>query len=506
MRLAALIDVLRPLAAPADPDVDVRGVSYNSQTVRPGDLFVAIAGAHVDGHSFVEHAASRGAVGAVVERDVAAPAGFPIVVVADTRLALSQLADRLAGRPSQRMWLAGITGTDGKTTSTELTAHLLRHAGIAVGFMSTVTLQTDGEAVPNLTRQTTLEAVEVQQGLAAMLESGRRDAVLEVTSHALALRKVEHCAFDVAGVTNVTHEHLDFHGSREGYVRAKAHLFELLGAPSDKPGERVAILNRDDGSYDELLPFVPSTARLLSYGLAPAADVVAEGLELRGDGAEFRLRSPWGSAAVALPLIGRFNVSNALLAGAICLARGLAPAAVAAGLAAARPVSGRMERVDAGQPFGVVVDYAHTPDSLRKVLTMLRQAARDGRLIAVFGSAGERDVEKRPIMGAIAAELADFSVFTTEDPRFEDPMAIIEQIARGATSAGKREGLDFLMVEDRRAAIAAAFDRARPGDLVLLAGKGHEQCIIVGNTKVPWDDRAVAGELLRARYGAKAAS
>jgi UDP-N-acetylmuramoyl-L-alanyl-D-glutamate--2,6-diaminopimelate ligase len=497
MRLGALLDALSPVGATGDPAADVTGISYNTTTLRPGELFVAVAGTHVDGHDFAAKAVARGAAGLVVERPVTVSPDVPTIRVADTRLALAQLATAFFDAPSRDMWLAGITGTDGKTTSTELTAQLLEHVGIPTGFMTTVTLRTSGEPTPNLTRQTTLEAVEIQQGLAAMRAAGRRHAVLETTSHALALRKVEGCAFDVAGVTNVTHDHLDFHGSWDGYVHAKGRLFELLASKAGN--QPAAVLNRDDASYQPLCRHVPTAARCLTYGLGPEVDVCADDLVIGPGGATFTLRTPWGAVPVDLPLIGQFNVYNALLAAIICLVKGVDLGSVARGLRTAKAVAGRMERIDEGQPFQVVVDYAHTPDSLRKVLTMLRQAAGAGRLFTVFGSAGERDLEKRPVMGAIAAELADFSVFTTEDPRFEDPMAIIEQIARGAMDAGKRADVDFLMVEDRRSAIAAALDRIGPGDLLLLAGKGHEQCIIVGNTKVPWDDRAVAAELLRAR-------
>lgn len=500
MQLSHLLPLLQPRVVTGDVTVEIRGVSYNSRTLVPGDVFVAISGTHVDGHRYVTDAVARGANAVVVEQSLAGSVVAPLVEVSDTRLALAQIAAELAHQPARRLWLAGITGTDGKTTSTELTAQLMQFAGMPVGFMSTVTLRTDGNDTPNLTRQTTLEAVEIQQGLERMLAAGRYRAILEVTSHALALRKLEGCAFDVVGVTNVTHDHLDFHGSWENYLRAKGHLLELLATPDEKPGSRTAILNRDDRSYTPLLDQLPAHARSLSYGYHGNADVQAADIRVDGKGASFTLRTPWGHVPVRIGLVGLFNVSNALLATTICLAGGIDLRTAAAGLQAARPVAGRMERIDEGQPFAVVVDYAHTPDSLCKVLTVLRQAAGNGRIIVVFGSAGERDTEKRPVMGEIAAEQADFAVFTTEDPRFEDPMAIIEQIARGAASAGKHEGVDYLLIEDRRAAIAAALDRARAGDVVLLAGKGHEQCIIVGTTKVPWDDRTVAAELIRERF------
>jgi UDP-N-acetylmuramoyl-L-alanyl-D-glutamate--2,6-diaminopimelate ligase len=437
----------------------------------------------------------------VAEREPETPLAAPLVLVEHSKRALAYLADAFYGQPSRRLRLIGVTGTDGKTTTSELTAHLLRQGGVVAGFLTTVSFDLGRGAEENRTRQSTQESPDIQAALASMLEHGCAAAVLEATSHALALDRVTACAFDTAVVTNVTHEHLDFHGTWENYLAAKAHLLELVQeSAAQKPGRKTAILNRDDRSYDHLhgRVLIPE----ISYGLGPA-DVAATDVRESPSGTQFRLQTPWGATAVRTRLVGQFNVYNCLAAAAAALVEGVALEAVAAGLATARPVAGRMERIDQGQPFQVIVDYAHTADSLEKVLRVLRPGT-PGKLIAVFGSAGERDREKRPAMGAVAAGLADYAVFTNEDPRREDAEAILRDIATGAVAAGAVEGRAFSCIVERRDAIAHAFALARAGDTVLLAGKGHEQCMFVGEEKLPWDDRAVARALLTGQTGIRA--
>ncbi len=499
MRLDVLLSGLHVLNSPSTTGVDITAISYHSGRLRPGALFVAIAGAHVDGRDFIPDALARGAAAIVSEEATLLPSLVPCIQVPDARRALAHLSAAFFSHPSEQLCLTGVTGTDGKTSAAELIGQVLESSGLPTGLMTSVTLRAGGHETPNLTRQTTLEAPELQESLAAMVAAGRRHAVIEVTSHALALHKVEACAFDIAGITNITRDHLDFHGSWEAYVAAKGRLLELLAEPGARAGDRTAILNKDDPGCRSLIPRVPPSVRTLTYGVDSGADVTALLVELTPSGSTFQLCTPWGSLAVHIPLVGRFNVSNALLAACACLVQGVSLDAVARGLGSAVPVAGRMDRVREGQPYEIVVDYAHTPDSLQNVLTILRQTAGSGRLVVVLGSAGERDVEKRPRMGEIAVRIADLTIFTTEDPRYEDPVFIIEQLAEGARAMGKRDGSDFFMVEDRRAAIALALDYAQPGDVVLLAGKGHEQSIIVGNTPVPWNDHTVAAELVRAR-------
>ena len=497
MRLQALLDAVAPTVStfPQGPtDIDITGVAFDSRRVRPGDVFVAVQEANRDGHEFILDAVRRGAAAVVAERALEAPVAVPLVVVQGSKRALAYLADAFYGQPSRHLRLIGVTGTDGKTTTCQLTAHLLRQSGITTGFLTTVAFNFGQEAEDNRTRQSTLESADIQAALRRMLEQGCTAAVLEATSHALALERVTACAFDTAIVTNVTHEHLDFHGTWEGYLAAKAHLLELVAeSAASKAGQKTVILNRDDRSY----PLLHGRVALaeLSYGLQ-CADVSAERIAQSASGMGFRLCTPWGNADIHTSLVGQFNVYNCLAAATAALVEGAPLDSVAGGLASARAVSGRMERIDQGQPYQVIVDYAHTADSLEKVLGVLRPATV-GKLIAVFGSAGERDREKRPAMGTVAAHLADYAVFTNEDPRREDAAAILDEIAAGARAAGGEYGRSFTCIVDRRAAVAHAFAQAREGDTVLLAGKGHEQCMFVGEEKLPWDDRVVARELLR---------
>jgi UDP-N-acetylmuramoyl-L-alanyl-D-glutamate--2,6-diaminopimelate ligase len=329
-----------------------------------------------------------------------------------------------------------------------------------------------------------------------MLDEGATYAVIEATSHGLELQRVYGCLFDIGVVTNITHEHLDFHKTLAAYRRAKARLFEMLDPQRDKGlGCRpVAILNRDDGSYEILKPYcrVP----ILDYGIDTPASIRAVDIQLGASSTRFRVILPDAEYSIETQLVGRFNISNCLAAIATTYSQDIAITDIARGLVHISGVAGRMERIDEGQPFTVIVDYAHTPDSLTKVLATLRPVTR-GKLIVVFGSAGERDVQKRPVMGRIAAQMADFFVITDEDPRDEDRESILHDIAAGAQVIGKRQGQDFFCIADRTEAIATAFAHAQAEDTVILAGKGHEQSIILGREKLPWDDRRVARELLR---------
>jgi len=480
----------------------VTAVTHDSTMVTPGACFVAIPGHRADGHDFIPAALARGAALVVGQRP--APAGFPTdrtyARVADARRDLAVLAGAFYGQPSRRMEVIGVTGTDGKTSTTKLIDAILSAAGRRTGYMTTVDFKLLGERWLNNTRFTVLEAPEVQRMLASMADAGVECATVETTSSALALDRVYGVAYDIAVVTNITLEHLEVHGTLEAYRRAKAMLFEAVDPDAHKPlpfrVPRACVLNADDSSSAYLRDFC--RAPVVTYGIAAAADVRASDLELGVDGSRFRVTLPDGvSFMVRTPLVARFNVANCLAAIAVGHLHGIAPEVMAEALARFEPVAGRMERIARGQPFAVVVDYAHTPESLELVLDVLRPVT-PGRLIAVFGSAGERDRVKRPLMGEVAAHLADFAVITDEDPREEDALAILREIAAGAEKAGARECERYICVVGRRAGIAAAFQRARPGDTVLLAGKGHEQSLIVGRDKLPWDDRAVARDELAA--------
>jgi UDP-N-acetylmuramoyl-L-alanyl-D-glutamate--2,6-diaminopimelate ligase len=485
MGLGALTDVIAPERVIGMPVGEVRALAYDSRAVTAGTLFFAVPGVHVDGHDFTRAAAAAGAIGVVVEREIDG-VDVPQLVVDRTRRALADAADAWFARPSERLEVIGITGTDGKTTTSFLAVELLRAGGRRPGLIGTVAVDIGDERMPNEDRNTTPESLELQGLLAQMVAAGNESVVMEATSHGLALERTRNCRFDVGVVTSVTSEHLEFHGSLEAYRSAKARLVQE--APT-------VILNTDDDAY----AFFRARARdrVLTYGIDADADLRATELVADAFGSRFTLVAPDWSGEVSTPMPGRFNVSNALAALAIAHVEGVAwPVAVEA-LARTAGVPGRMERIDAGQPFAVVVDYAHTADSLGKVLRMLRPVTH-GRLIAVFGSAGERDPTKRPAMGRVGAELADLTVVTDEDPRLEDPRAINEAIADGARAAGAVDGESLMVIDDRREAISHAIGLAREGDVVLLAGKGHETSIFYGGAKLPWDDREVARDALAA--------
>ncbi len=475
----------------------IQGLAYDSRNVEAGYLFIAVPGTHTDGQRFVSEAARKGALVALGETWTGnEPPPLPYIVVSNVRIALANLACAFYGYPAQQLCTIGVTGTDGKTTTSNLISLILEEAGKHTGLMTTANFRLNGQEWENTTRQSTLEAVDIQRLLRRMYDEGATHVVVEATSHGLELHRVRGCAFDVGVVTNITHEHLDFHKTLAAYRRAKARLFEMLDASRDKGigSKAVAILNRDDSSYEILKPYcqVP----ILDYGIETPAAVRAVDIQFLAHSTRFRVVLPDAEGIIETQLVGRFNVSNALAAIAATYNQGIALADIARGLAKVKGVAGRMERIDEGQPYTVIVDYAHTPDSLAKVLDTLRPITK-GRILVVFGSAGERDLQKRPVMGQIAAQKADFFVITDEDPREEDREQILQEIAQGAEAVGKLQGRDFLCIADRTEAIATALTTARAGDTVLLAGKGHEQSIIMGREKIPWDDRKVAREQLQ---------
>jgi UDP-N-acetylmuramoyl-L-alanyl-D-glutamate--2,6-diaminopimelate ligase len=483
--LGWLTDVIGPDRVVGIPVGEVRALAYDSRRVEPGTLFFAVPGVHVDGHAYVADAIRGGALAVVVEHELPDLA-VPQLVVDRTRRALADAADAWFGRPSERLTVIGVTGTDGKSTVASLTAEMLMRSGRRPGEIGTVWETVGDVRLPNPNRTTTPEALELQALLASMVAAGNDSVVMEATSHGLALDRTRNSRFDVGVVTNLTSEHLEFHGTLEAYRAAKAKLVEE--AP-------VAVLNADDPSFEYFRD--RAAGRVITYGIDAEADLHAGDVEQGPTGSTFDLRSPRWQGPVGVALPGRFNVSNALAVLGVAEALGLDLGHAAWTLGDTMGVPGRMERVDAGQPFTVIVDYAHTEDALRKVLNILRPLA-ERRLIAVFGSAGERDATKRAPMGRVAAELADRVIVTDEDPRLEDPRAINEQIADGARDAGARDGETLWVIDDRREAIGRAIGMAGPGDVVLLAGKGHEQSIIHGTQRRPWDDRTAAREALAA--------
>ncbi len=467
---------------------------YDSRAIRPGDIFVAVTGTVTDGHRYVRDALRAGACMAVVERPVPEAEGLPCVEVPSTRKALADIAAALCGYPSARLHITGVTGTDGKTTTTFLLSHVLTALGRSTGLLSTVAFRYGDTWVDNDLRQSTLESPEVQAALARMAQVGVTDAVVEATSHGLALDRVRGVRFDDAVVTNITSEHLEFHGTRERYIAAKASLLQAVSENSHRPGPHFAAINLDDEGSAQLIPGAP--VEILTYGLSSEAMVRALDLYCGPSGSSFTVRANGHEVRATTPMPGRFNVYNCLGVLATLAGRGEDLGAAAEALQSFKGVPGRMQRLDEGQAFTVVVDYAHTAASLETVLETLRPLA-SGRLIAVFGSAGDRDHEKRPAMGAVAARLADLIVLTDEDPRGEPSTAIIEQIATGARQAGSRDGVNLHIIPDRRGAIAWALASARAGDAVLLAGKGHEKNMFMAGGSLPWDEAQVAREILQ---------
>jgi UDP-N-acetylmuramoyl-L-alanyl-D-glutamate--2,6-diaminopimelate ligase len=485
MWLGELADIIGPERVVGVPVGEVNSLAYDSREAHSGTLFFAVPGDHVDGHDYVLEAVTHGAVGVVAERETPG-IGSAQLIVARTRDALADAADAWYGRPSERLEVIGVTGTDGKTTTSYLAVAALGAGGRRPGMLGTVALRVGDELRSNEDRNTTPEALELQGLLAEMVEAGNDCVVMEATSHGLAQSRVRNCRFRIAVVTNLTSEHLEFHGTLEAYRAAKAMLVEE--AP-------LAILNADDPAFG----YFRERARdqVLTYGTDPSAEIRATNIQARADGTTFTATTPGWSGEVDLQLPGSFNVHNALAALALAEAEGIDAPTAAAAIGAVAGVPGRMERIDAGQPFGVVVDYAHTADSLAKVLRTLRPLTM-GRLIVVFGSAGERDRVKRPAMGQVAAELADIAIVADEDPRLEDPRVINEAIADGARAAGARDDENLWVIDDRRAAVAHAIGLARVGDMLLLAGKGHEGSIIYGTTRAWWDEREVARRELAA--------
>ncbi len=475
-----------------DPDTRISSITHDSRTVRPGALFVALPGQRFDGTAFVADAVRQGAVAVVSERaEPTAPVGW--VVVPGARAALADLAAAWWDRPAERLRLIGVTGTDGKTTTTRLIGSLLAAGGRPCGWYTTADLKI-GEAIrPNEEHHTTPEADRVQAVLAAIRDAGATYAVLEASSHALAQERLRGASFDVGVFTNLSPEHLDYHGTLEAYLEAKGRLFTMLGEPTTKTGARYAVLNADQ----------PASARLralcrvpvVTYGLEAEADVRAEEVRESLDGFRATVVSAAGRWELATRFVGRHNVANWLAAVAVALREGVSREVIQKAARAIEPPPGRLQPVRCGQPFGVYVDFAHTPQALRAALAAVR-AGTTGRVLLAFGHAGNRTRANRPELGRIAAELADYFVITNDDAYPEDPEAIADAIEAGVRQAGAAAGQQYLRCLDRRQAIRHLLARAAPGDVVLLAGKGHEAFLHVEAVAQPWSDVTVAEELL----------
>jgi UDP-N-acetylmuramoyl-L-alanyl-D-glutamate--2,6-diaminopimelate ligase len=478
MELERLVAALAPEAVLGSPDpVEVRDLAYDARRVTAGAAFFAVRGATADGHDFAAQAVENGAAVLVVERAVEPE--VPQLVVVDSRAAMATAADVFFGEPTRELEVAGVTGTNGKTTTAFLLYAILAAAGRRPGLLGTVESRVGGESRPVV--RTTPEAIDLQRTFREMLDAGDRSVALESSSHAAVLHRLDRVRFDALVFTNLTQDHLDFHDTMEEYFQAKRKLFTGAAPPP-------AAVNVGDAWGRQLAEELADVNRapLVTFGLADDAEIRPEHLVLDGAGARFTA----GGIELETSLRGRFNVENVLGAVAAGILLDLDEEAIAAGVKALEGVPGRFEAVDEGQPFTVIVDYAHTPDSLDNVLRTAREIAA-GRVLAVFGAGGDRDRGKRPLMGKIAADLADVVVVTSDNPRSEQPVAIIEDILQGA-------GTNVEIDPDRGSAIARAIELAEPGDVVVIAGKGHEQGQEIAGEKHPFDDRLVAREALRA--------
>ena len=478
MELERLVAALAPEAVLGSPDpVEVRDLAYDARAVTPGAAFFAVPGETADGHDFAVQAVENGASVLVVERAVEPE--VPQLVVSSTRRAMATAADVFFGEPTRELEVAGVTGTNGKTTTAFLLYAILAASGRRPGLLGTVESRVGGQARPVV--RTTPEAIDLQRTFREMLDAGDRSVALEASSHAAVLHRLDRVRFDALVFTNLTQDHLDFHGTMEAYFEAKRKLFTGVAPPP-------AAVNVGDAWGRKLAEELEDTGRapLVTFGFAEDAELRPDGLVLDAGGVRFTA----GGIELETSLRGRFNVENVLGAVAAGILLGLDEEEIAAGVKALEGVPGRFEAVDEGQPFTVLVDYAHTPDSLDNVLRAARDLAT-GRVLVVFGAGGDRDRGKRPLMGKIAADLADVVVVTSDNPRSEEPVAIIQDILQGA-------GMGVEIDPDRSSAIARAIGLAEEGDVVVIAGKGHEQGQEVGGEKLPFDDRLVAREALRA--------
>jgi UDP-N-acetylmuramoyl-L-alanyl-D-glutamate--2,6-diaminopimelate ligase len=500
-----------PFCMATVPDIPIAGISIDSRAVKPGYLFVATKGASVDAHAYIQNAIDNGAAAVLGEREISG-LSVPYIRLDNPRRTVTWIAAAFYNWPGRRLRVIGVTGTDGKTTTTNLIYQILLAANIKAGMISTVSAVIGDEVLDTGFHVTTPDAQDVQRYLARMVEAGLTHVVLETTSHGWAQYRVDACEFDIGVLTNITHEHMDEHGSYENYRAAKARLFESLEKTSEKPqgNPRLGVINRDDvKSFDFLNNFI--RVKKLNYGLGNDADVRALDVRYSPSGIHFTAKSRDFEIPVSSTLVGAYNVSNCLAAlTATIYGLGIRPQIAAQGIALLEGIPGRMERIDMGQNFTAIVDFAHTPNALKVAIEAAREmlSRRQGqlplptgpRVIAVFGSAGLRDRAKRRMMAETSAELADLTVLTAEDPRSESLAGILEEMAAGARSKGGREGETFWRIPDRGEAIRLALSLAREGDIVLYCGKGHEQSMCFGGREHLWDDRtalrAALSELL----------
>lgn len=482
-----LIKDVEVLSISGETSVEVKDISYHSERVVEDSLFVAIKGTKVDGHDFINRAIANGARALVSEKGVQAKKDVCTLLVKDSRLALAKLASRFYNYPSQEVKLVGITGTNGKTTTAYLAESILKQAEKNVGIIGTIDYHYLEKTIKGI--NTTPESLDLQRILRNMVDRGVSHAVMEVTSHALDLRRVDGCSFDVVVFTNLSRDHLDYHHDMASYYKSKERLFtDLLEQSVELPW---VVINRDDQKGKSLVEI--AKGRILTFGLHSEADVRAERVSCDFNGTFAKVHTPQGTFEVTSPLFGNINIYNILAATCTGISLGTSLDTIKRGIESLSYIPGRLEKIGNSHGIHVFVDYAHTSDALERVLLSMREVER-GRIICVFGCGGDRDPGKRPLMGKVSARLSDFTVITSDNPRKEDPHKIIAEIEEGVRQTNVTQ---YVVIPDRRQAIQYAINLAQPGDAVLIAGKGHENYQILQNGVRPFDDREVARETLR---------
>lgn len=482
MKLGELLRDIDVISSKGDLDVEINGIVYDSRKARKGDLFICVSGFTKDGHDFIGDALQKGAVAFVVEKDVDVK-GAAVVRVPNSRLAMPRLASVFYGNPTQKLRLIGITGTNGKTTTTYLIKSIMELNGSKTGLLGTISTQIGGKTFES--SRTTPESLDLQNLFREMADCGTDYVVMEVSSHSLELGRVEGCDFQIGVFTNLTQDHLDFHNTIENYRNAKKKLFYMT--------KKANIINIDDEHGRIIAEEVKNLKTpLVTFGIDNNADIMGKNINVTSKGAGFTLVTPDYETEIEIKIPGKFSIYNALAAASAAYVEGVDKAVIKEGLGKVENVPGRSEVIKTDTPYTVIIDYAHTPDGLRNILAAIRQYAK-GRIITLFGCGGDRDKGKRPVMGEIAGKMSDYCIITSDNPRSEEPMEIIKQVEAGI----KPTGCDYICIENRRDAIKFALTMAKPDDIVLLAGKGHETYQVLKDRTIPFDERDIVCELLR---------
>ncbi|WP_027408229.1 UDP-N-acetylmuramoyl-L-alanyl-D-glutamate--2,6-diaminopimelate ligase [Anoxybacillus tepidamans] len=486
MKLQTLLSYLHDFTTYVGENPTITSIEMDSRKVTKGALFICIKGFTVDGHDFARKAVENGAVAIVAERNVDVP--VPVIIVRDSKRAMAVLADAFYGQPTHQLHLIGVTGTNGKTTTTHMIEHIFRKSKKKTGLIGTVHIKIGDKTYE--VQNTTPESLVLQKTFKQMVDENVDVAIMEVSSHALHMGRVHGCDYDVAVFTNLTQDHLDYHRTMEEYRLAKGLLFAQLGNRFDHRRPKFAVLNHDDPASEQYKHMTAAT--IITYGIDRPSDIMAKNIDVTSGGMVFDLVTPYETVRIKTKLIGRFNVYNVLAAAAACLVSGIALSTIVEAIEELSGVPGRFETVDEGQDFTVIVDYAHTPDSLENVLKTIRQFAR-GRVCVVIGCGGDRDRTKRPLMAQIAVQYADTAIFTSDNPRSERPEDILKDMENGVV------GQRYVSIVDRKEAIRYAVHNASEGDVILIAGKGHETYQIIGDRTLHFDDRLVAREAIKER-------